>query len=123
MPKVIPLNKREKVQSFELLALSTSAALVALQGGALPFTTDILDIGGYPLSSLGIYGDASMAGLTLDVYVSNIPVIGSGEKVNAADITAAKVVAITQSPRYVWAIVKTLSAGRVGATWTGALQS
>ena len=80
-----------------------------------------LDVGEYPTSCIHIYSGAG-ATISADVEVSNFPHDTICEVVQA-NIAASTVVALTKGARYVRVNWKTVTGGRGGAVWHGALQS
>lgn len=99
---------------FEMVKLAAAAAF-----GVLPYRSDFLDITGILLPSIHIYG-VGLSGLTVDVEMSNVATVGLAEVI-AANVAANKVVPLTQGGRYVQLVLKTLTSGSFGATFSGTL--
>lgn len=117
---VIRFNPRERNLRHPLLPLSAAADL---PGGAAPYFTDVLEIGPFPLSSLGVLVGAG-ATTTIDIYVSNVGVAETTTaKRIATDVAANDVVKLDQGAAFVFAHVKTLTGGKIQLDWAGTPQS
>lgn len=106
----------EKVVRRDLLPITVRADLPTL-----PYTTPWLECGFHPLASVHIYGK-SLVGLTADVEISNVPAEGVGEVI-ATNVSANKVVPLNQAAAWVRVVIKTLTSGKVGVTYSGTPQA
>ena len=100
---VIQLGQRQKKQTYQFDEVTTT--------GRTPW----VDIGEYPTSCIHIYPGAG-------VEVSNL-VHDTICEVVQANIAASTVVYLSKGARYVRVNWKTVTGGRGGAVWHGALQS